>query len=152
MVGNVVSTADPTGGAPAWRLSHIDPNEAIGDISCPSVRLCVAVEGNGGVFTSRKPAGSSAWTFTAFRAFVISRVACTSTPVCVGIGDALRHGRAQQGYVFESRNPTGRGSGWTARKVDTIDLSAVSCASTSLCVAVDGAGNAVVGRSRKRRR
>ncbi|MHB8506347.1 MAG: Ig-like domain-containing protein, partial [Acidimicrobiales bacterium] len=52
------------------------------------------------------------------------------------------------GNVVSSTNPPGGASAWTAANVDgTNFLHGVSCPSVSLCVAVDDAGNVIVGQA-----
>src|SRR2546430_11743306 len=69
-VGNVLTSRNPTGGAEAWTVTHVDsvksPNTLAVDlagVSCPTNGLCVAVDHSGNVITSTDPTGtSSAWT------------------------------------------------------------------------------------------
>ena len=62
--GNAVASSDPTGPASAWTTTPIEtscpPNSGLcvkqlEAISCPSVSLCVAVDGTGHVLTSTRP-------------------------------------------------------------------------------------------------
>jgi hypothetical protein len=78
-VGNALVSTDPTGGAGAWVLDHIDTNTSYGctgtgltcqspliGISCPpSTTLCAAVDFSGNVLTSNDPAGGLPWTSAA---------------------------------------------------------------------------------------
>ena len=96
--GNVVTSSNPTGGAPAWTVSHVHGMLAVqlglGDfvmprLSCPSSRLCVAMDGIGNVVTSSNPTGgAAAWTLTntdvdAFN--YLSGVSCPSVSICVAV-------------------------------------------------------------------
>jgi hypothetical protein len=122
-----------------WRVhSTIDTRGLLG-LSCPSVSLCVAVDGAGNVIESRRPSdAASGW--------VVARVddgnqlvavSCPSVSLCVAVDGA--------GDVVTSTNPAGGAGAWTVARVDgTNGISSVSCPSSSLCVAVDNAGNAIV--------
>ena len=77
----------------------------------------------------------------------LTGVSCASTSLCVAVDGP--------GYAVLTTNPTAASPKWSGptsidasalRGIDgTSYLSGISCASTSLCVAVDGVGNAVVG-------
>jgi hypothetical protein len=62
----VVTSANPAGGASAWKAATVDAlNPFLNGISCPSTALCVAVDFTGNVVTSTKPTGgASAWKLT----------------------------------------------------------------------------------------
>ena len=66
--GGVVTSSNPTGGAVAWKVTHLFDASALGSnllraVSCPSSNLCVAIEIPGSVLTSSKPTGGgAAWT------------------------------------------------------------------------------------------
>jgi hypothetical protein len=119
-------------------------------ISCPTVALCVAVEGSGdaarvgNIFTSTNPTGGAgAWTVApnidgnaGFGG--PSGVSCPSASLCVAVDRA--------GNVLTSTNPTGGAGAWVVTNVESGalgGLAGVSCASASLCAAVDYAGNVV---------
>ena len=51
--GHVLTSTHPTGGATAWHIIDVDPNGLL-DISCPSVSLCVAADGNGSILVTRR--------------------------------------------------------------------------------------------------
>src|SRR4029077_19109748 len=63
--GNVVTSSNPTGGAAAWTVTHVDGSNFLVGVSCPSSGLCVAVVQVGNVVTSSNPTGgAAAWTVT----------------------------------------------------------------------------------------
>jgi hypothetical protein len=119
----------------------------IDSVSCPSLGLCVAVDRAGDVLWSTNPTGGArAW----FAAPVdggneLTSVSCPATTLCVAVDGA--------GDVVTSQDPTGGGGAWAVSKIDSsatanntdnagsVLLRGVSCPSTSLCVAVDAAGN-----------
>ncbi len=72
--GNDIFSTNPTGGASAWTLAHIDTDSTSGctgggiacqppimGIACPSVSLCAAVDFSGNLLESATPTGTSPW-------------------------------------------------------------------------------------------
>lgn len=95
-------------------------------VSCPSERLCVAVDQAGHVLTSTDPAGGSkAWTMTPVG--TSNGVSCPSVRLCVAGG---------MGRVMVATDPAGGAAAWRPLQVTRTgqDLS-VSCASVKLCIA-----------------
>lgn len=127
----------------------VDPRP-LDSIACPSTSLCLAVDRGGYVLWSTNPArGPAAWHSADIDgSHEITSISCPSTAMCVAVDAA--------GDVIASQDPTGGGSAWTVADVDTsktqnntdnagsILLRGVSCPSTTLCVAVDAAGNELV--------
>jgi hypothetical protein len=147
--GNVLWSRDPGGGAGAWRRVHlldITPNplpapDDIGftGISCPSVKLCVAVDGSGQALTSTDPTGPRhAWKARSIDpdqtvVGTLSGISCPSTNFCAAAD--------YSGNVVISRNPGARRPSWLISSVGTsARLTAISCASLSLCVVATGTG------------
>jgi len=138
--------AAPAGAALALSWSsavEIDQGRALSAISCPSLGLCVAVDGAGHATVSTRPAANapSAWSapFALSGAEGLMSVSCASTTLCVAVDGA--------GHALLSTQPVLAGPGsWSAPfAIDGVAaLRSVSCPSTSLCVAVDGEGHAVV--------
>ncbi len=139
-LANVVTTTNPTGDASAWsraRLDHEPYNPAIGHLVCPSTTLCMASASDytgGNVFLSNNPAGGAgAWTRTHFDP---SRepgfITCSSASFCVGFDNA--------NAVLTSANPAGGAGTWQI--MSSLGQGplpdAMSCPSTSLCVAAYG--------------
>jgi hypothetical protein len=123
--GNVVTSTDPTAGAGAWTLTHVD-SQGLSAISCPSNGLCVAVDGENVVTSTDPTGGAAAWTLTHVGA--AHGVSCPSVSFCVTV--------AREGIVNTSTDPTGGESAWSVTHVKgLLSLSEVSCASESLCVA-----------------
>jgi hypothetical protein len=129
----VVTSTDPVGGAAAWTASTLDTSgEPLLSVSCPTASFCVAADAEGAVFTSTDPTGgSSAWTLAAAGVSGPS-LSCPTTSFCASAG---------AGDIVISTDPTGGASAWHSVSVDPDNrLSAISCASASLCVAVDAYG------------
>ena len=152
--GNIDVSTDPTGGAGAWRKSPVFPStgNTFGApsqgtaISCVGGSFCVAVAhgdtcvtgcqaGPGYVKTTTDPTGGpSAWSVTSPASMSQpDGVSCPSTTLCL---EADFYG------VNVSTDPNGNGAKWTATGVG-VTGSAVSCASTRLCVTVTGDGQAL---------
>jgi hypothetical protein len=107
---------------------------ALSGVSCPSSSLCVAVDADGQVLYTTRPARTRAWrdVRVSYRSF--ASLACASTKLCVA-GD-------YHGGVVVSTNPT-RAGAWhrlqLSQRYAVVD--GVACPSTSLCIAVDSQGN-----------
>jgi|GEM_PF-1735924 len=131
--GDVWASTNPTGGADAWSEVHVD-EEALGGVSCPSVKLCVAVgsEYGGDVVTSTDPAGGTgAWTVTDVDSgHTLYDVSCSSEGLCVATDN--------NGDVLTSTDPTGGASAWSSTHISGGLIEHVSCVSWGLCVALSG--------------
>jgi hypothetical protein len=142
VVGVTVATSNALANAPLpspWRVhSTIDVRGLLG-LSCPSVGLCVAVDGAGDVIESSNPGGgASVWQdANVDDAQQLFGISCPSASLCVAVDGS--------GDVVTSTNPAGGADAWTVARVDgTNRMSSVSCPSSRLCVVVDDAGNVVV--------
>jgi hypothetical protein len=143
--GDVVTSADPTGGSSAWAVAKIDnepeapytePN-LLNEVSCPKPAgsLCVAV-GASGIFTSSDPTGGAdAWTQVSGVGEQAHAVSCPSTSLCVA-------SYGSNGEIATSTDPTGGAGAWKVAQVDGANpIVGLSCPSESLCVGLDEAGN-----------
>jgi len=144
--GNVITSRRPTGGSRAWsHPAHVDANTApsggsvgLSAISCPSVTLCVAVDGASpaNVVTSTTPTrGASAWKLAAVGG-VLTSVSCPTVTLCVAAGS--------QHYF--SASPTAGASSWHATGSQTGGgtFSDITCTLATLCLA-SGYGNTSTG-------
>jgi hypothetical protein len=131
--GDVWTSTDPTGGVGAWNEVHVD-DEVLGGVSCPSVKLCVAVssEYRGDVVTSTDPTGGvGSWTVSEVDSdHALYDVSCASESMCVATDN--------DGDVLTSTDPTGGASSWSSTRVSGGLIEHVSCASWDLCVALSG--------------
>jgi hypothetical protein len=143
--GDVIFSKKPDGGAKYWsKPVPVDITPAAGGgpagfagISCPSAKLCVAVDNASQVVTSTTPtAGASAWTAAALKdAPSLTSVACPSTTLCV-LGGSTR---------YDSITPAAGVSAWTARGAILGGvLESLACPSITLCVGV-GYGDSTAG-------
>lgn len=131
--GDLAVSTDPTAGASAWSVAHVDGKVPIITVSCPSSALCVAGDEKGDVMTSSDPAGgASAWQLAHIDgknvAGGISALSCPSSGLCVAFNETR---------LFVSSNPTAGPSAWGAGGgVPAADTpSSLSCPATTLCVA-----------------
>lgn len=130
--GAVAHAASPLSWASPVLVDHEVPYASRGNldaVSCPSVRLCVAVDDAGGAVVSKRPGGAtSSWRVVYFRGVMTLGVSCPSVRLCVAVDD--------DGNVIVSTKASG--SGWSVVRVDRAQgLRGISCASVSLCVAFD---------------
>jgi hypothetical protein len=163
--GDVVTSTDPTGGGSAWSVAYVDTDlesgltgldtqTAIAGVSCASVSLCVANDGVGNVLTSQDPTGgASTWSLRRATPRILAApeprslysLGCPSVSFCAGLQSASSTllSSSEAALTYE---PLGSAE-WTRVVIDRVgSLSAISCPTSSLCVAVDGDGNVVVGR------
>ncbi len=150
--GNVASSIHPAR-KHSWKVTHVDttspivagvgPQSSFYAISCPTRRLCVALDNGGNIFTSTHPTGpASAWKHVHVgNYFSSSTLSCASASLCVAIDEL--------GNVVESTNPAGSKRAWTAIHIDGDNtLTSISCPTAKLCFASDTSGNILVGRAR----
>ncbi len=137
-VGNAFSSNDPSGGAGAW--SQSGTGDFLSSISCPSTSLCVAEGGDGSgkgdiVTTTNPGATTPSWALpqeVATRGFT-GNISCPSSSLCVA---AASPDSGSTGNLLVTTNPTGGATAWTATSLPN-PLGAVTCASDSLCLAMD---------------
>lgn len=146
----VATSTNPTGGAGAWKLAHLEPvfmppvpgpsaypGNALRGVSCPTASFCVVTGPQSHLFTSGNPTGgAAAWQRTdlGIEATHMNGVSCVSPALCVVV--------ANNGKVITSTDPAGGAGAWSVAKLPgTFDLRGVSCPAASLCVAVGNEGN-----------
>jgi hypothetical protein len=141
LIALVAATATAHAAAPAWTVT---PPLATGpakllDVSCPTSRLCVAVDAAGGALSTTRPASTvGRWQSTPLSTTgAFDDVSCTATGFCaaVGLGSS----------VATSSRPTGAAAAWTVTDLklrsegesgpQPDELLHVGCASAQLCVA-----------------
>ena len=155
--GNVLTSTHPAA-ASAWTIANVDRSEHLAGISCPAASLCVATDWAGDAVASTDPtSGAGGWRIADIDGGnPLGAISCPSTSLCVAADEA--------GDVVTSSDPASAASTWAVSHVDDgIDyecyhygssgqscqpaLGPVSCPLSSLCVAVDTAGNVLVSRS-----
>jgi hypothetical protein len=162
--GHLIASTNPAGGAGAWSVQYTQPPptgtcvffsgcpSVISALSCGSVSFCVALNGYYGgynpsqtLLTSDRPAGGAkAWTATSDAE--LGGFSCPTVSLCVGF-------RGSQ--ILTTATPVGA-SAWTVQYTEpssilgycgkggcTGDIRSVTCASATLCVAINGNGYVV---------
>ena len=144
--GNVLTSSSPAGGVGAWSVSSIPGVFGLESISCATATMCVAQDGSGDVVTSTDPAGGGAtWTKANLTGGAgRTQISCPSTSLCVAsFDDQIFNGSQFVADVWVSTDPTGGAGKW--ERVELEDpgnaISSVSCATSTLCFALDSEGN-----------
>ena len=125
----VVISRNPTGGRKAWKATPLRAATAPGpSLSCPSVRLCVAVDVDDRVLTSSAPArGGPAWgspTNLDLGNTVLTGVSCVRATSCTAVDDG--------GRILTSAQPSDPRS-WSRSPSPVRYLGTLSC-TTAVCV------------------
>ena len=169
--GRVLTSTHPTRNGP-WNVADVDPQvvtapgvEGIGpgspsiaptvvdaaltSVSCPSTRLCVAVDEFGTIAYSTDPTGEArAWRLSNEHPEVLRHskgdVSCASVSLCVYVGPLGLSGYTP-GSVRVAAGPPELISSYSTRRIDENYLNAVACAPTNICVAVDSDASVIVG-------
>jgi hypothetical protein len=128
------------GGAPrlAWTSSRLPARaSSIVGLSCPSVRLCVAVDDAGDVITSTRPASQRpGWSLAHVASSAFRFLSCPSARLCVALdqdGDvasSTNPGAVRSWHVFHLFTPNAYPSGETDGEL--------TCPSVHLCVGLAG--------------
>lgn len=154
--GRLLSTSTPAGGT--WSAATIGVSPTT--IDCPTVALCVAAGTDGNVAASTNPgAGATAWTDAGTGALGpdgsegVGRLSCPSVSLCI-VPDYQVQSESDLEItgVLSSTAPAGGTAAWTLTdgwidggvnggpKPGDGAVTAVSCASASICVGVDDGG------------
>jgi hypothetical protein len=136
--GKVLTSTDPTGGAPAWKVTQLNESLDLRSVSCGTPTLCVAVAQQGRMLTSTNPTGSaSAWTELGAPGGPrnLQGVSCAATVLCVAgnVG----------GNLLTSTNPTAASSWREAEGGSSVQVTGVSCLPSRQCAAVDNNGDVI---------
>jgi len=140
--GNVITSTNPTGGAAAWKVSLLDGSRPLIAVTCPGIGFCVAARKisatEGEVLTSTNPTGGAgAWIF-AIGGPTMYGLSCPSRDLCVGV-EHFESGQDEIGVIYTF----GTAAGLTSAVLSDerpVEPTAVSCPSTTLCIAVDTYG------------
>ncbi len=113
--------------ATSWTLKNIDGSNSFNAISCYSPTFCLAVDNFGNAFTYQ-----GTWAATTSPGDILTAVSCFSATECY-VADRTGNYASFTSGVWGTFNATG----------DTNLVKSLSCLSTSFCVGVDNAGNAL---------
>jgi hypothetical protein len=120
-------------------------------ISCPSLKLCAAVDSDGEVVTSSdltrdRPAWSVARVDVASGpgggsdGVYLNAISCPRVTFCIAVDSS--------GRAAYSSEPTSGRVAWTVAEIDgSNNIRGISCPTTRLCVAVDDSGNVITSTS-----
>lgn len=142
--GQVVSSANPGGGAKSWTIAPLHGSPTLTSVSCPSASLCV-IAGSKRFYSTSPLRGASAWHPVGSAGGVLASLTCPSISACVGVG----YGNSAVGLASATATPAGPARAWKSSVIygripsgngQLVD--SVSCPETGFCVAVDGADNA----------
>jgi hypothetical protein len=159
--GNVLDTTDPADAAPRWESTYADTGtnvgitglvlrDAVSDIACPSASLCMFSDETGGFGWSSDPA-AGAWRYGRATPLTgglggggFSSLSCPSAQLCAAVFQA---GWQAQSEIAVTYRPL-FGEPWQTGMIDrTSNIVGVSCPTSSVCFAIDAAGNVLVGRA-----
>jgi hypothetical protein len=137
----IAVSSNPADTPATWHLTDVESTVgAVSGVTCRSAQLCVGVDSDGDLVTSRDPAGGAAtWKVVSLGASGTLTVNCSSEVRCIAVDTG--------GNAFTSASPAAGRSSWSRSKVDRYGLTAASCPSMTLCVAADGYGRIAVGKS-----
>jgi hypothetical protein len=146
--GSVLTTTDPlAAGGAQWEADDADGGWDMTGGSCASDALCVGVDNTGNFATSTDPGEGAKATWASARPVgrnVFSGASCPSATIGVAVDVA--------GNVVITTDANAATPTWTVEAIDPaagevafgdgiVGLTAVSCPSTALCVAVDQYGS-----------
>jgi len=141
-LGDVVTSHDPSGGVTAWRTTRLaSPSlidgvpDGLSAVSCPSARLCVALDYAYGLVISTNPAGGArtwrAMHLSGVDTDRLSSIACPAVSLCLAVDWG--------GRMFVSTDPAGGSGTWIASSFPA-GMGSISCGSTELCAAISNYG------------
>jgi streptogramin lyase/type II secretory pathway pseudopilin PulG len=136
--GGYSEPASVSSGAISWTGDNPFGGSDFDAVSCASASLCAHVDSASAVDYSTTPSTrSGGWTQESVTGGLTSLSCAPGTTATSGLclaGDT-------NGHIYASTDLAARS--WSAMAVDANAITSVSCLSTSLCVAVDSAGNAL---------
>jgi hypothetical protein len=138
----VIASTDPAGGTAAWsRVTNL--TSQLQYTACPSVSLCVGADFEGRLAYSTAPATSAWHQARLAQGRYFTTVSCSSAAFCGATGGDTHHLTA----VLTSTHPTAA-MRWTFATFSARGdrLNAISCRSSSFCVAVGDGGLVAVRR------
>ncbi len=149
--GNALVSTNPTGGAAAWTIVHVDAAQSYGctgtglacqppltGIACPASTLCAAVDFSGNLLTSGSPSAAAPWPSTptdAGRLSSLFGISCPSAGFC-----AMVDGDARRVITVNPLAPTQQ----VVRSLPD-SLYGIWCQSSSLCLASVQTGGGISG-------
>jgi hypothetical protein len=134
--GSVLVSINPASGAGSWSTpAQADPSASLRSVFCLSAAFCIAGDDAGRVVTATDPIGGPpSWYVTPALTVgnSLNAMSCPSDGLCVAVDAA--------GRILTSTDPAAAQPSWDAppAALDPFGLdAALSCASSSLCIAID---------------
>jgi hypothetical protein len=142
--GEIITSTDPTGGAAAWTTTDIPGVAYLGAVDC-APGVCAALDIEGRLLLSDNPAGGAGeWTIGEGlgNQFFLAAIDCPSSALCVAVGSEnhnLGGGLfVQENLIFTITDPVGPDRETKKTYLGPRSyIRAISCPTTSFCVAVD---------------
>lgn len=133
----VVTIEDPVGPGRKLTKSYLGPRSFIRAISCPTTTFCIAVDKQGGAWSSGNPTGgASAWSNQLVDSQeLLTDISCPTTSFCVAVDE--------NDQALTTSTPAGSLESWAPTSIPS-GLLNLSCPSSSLCVAA-GLNEVAVG-------
>jgi hypothetical protein len=151
-LGNTLISTDPAAQVPTWTIALRDQLAGFASVSCPSTTLCAAGDTKGNVAISTDPStGSPTWKLTNVDGVSTRRFGSKSLTIGCAQGGGLCAAGDFAGRVVVTTDVTAPKPRWKLQVIDgkgskARAITGMSCPTTSTCVAVDDAGNVLVGR------
>jgi hypothetical protein len=138
--GNIVTSAQPSGGASSWNVADIDGTTPLTGVACASAQQCVVVDGAEDL-TSDDPAGGvPAWALTGIGTG-FSNVWCPARSAsCFAAGSSHASGVGFDAVTLDPADDS-----WGNANIPLPNLNGMSCPMQNRCVGVDLSGLATVG-------
>jgi hypothetical protein len=134
-----------------WHSARVRGGKDLDTIACPTAGLCVATEGENSfsawIGLSHHPAGGGGtWQAVHLPKLdaQVYTVTCVSASFCaVGGSKDGAGGPPGTGFVLTSTHPAAKVSAWQRSSLPFADVLALSCPTTSECVAGEGEGDKI---------
>jgi hypothetical protein len=140
--GNIVTSAQPTGGASGWNVADVDGTTPLTGVACASGRQCVVVDDTDDL-TSQDPAGGvSAWALTGIGTGFTNVWCPARSSSCFAAGSSRSSG---VGFNAVTLDPTA--DSWGNANIPLPNLNGMSCPMLNRCVGVDLTGLAAAGNT-----
>jgi hypothetical protein len=139
--GDVISSANPTGGAGTWHLKNVVSQfSGLYGIDCPSTSLCVVAANDQSIYVSANPTLGDTATWTHYDLGMTARgVDCTSPTLCIAFGRATSPSNTAK--VAIATDPANGADKWqTATFTSVPSVDDATCVTATLCVGFDVVG------------
>jgi hypothetical protein len=84
--GAIATSTTPERRDRRWTTLTVDPGEGLTGLTCPSARLCYAVDQVGTVLVSTHPTTASSWSVADKAGVALNAIACPTSRSCIAVG------------------------------------------------------------------